>query len=230
MQSSSTLFSQNESNGLPLSWASSTRFGLPVFMERVSKDVKVQLWVRHPSRQLLSKEIYSSGRNTKCLCDRLKQNKTKQKTTHPKQKRFSRPRKQVVKTNVNWVYVRCAVLILSPCDLSSLQNTGQRQMVPGYQVVCFTQVILAHSWHAFPPALQHHAAHADPKTGTSSPTSLPSLSFHRHCQTSHDLRKLPTGVISDAHSLGYTDRTKHTPSPPAWAWIIIQKLHLYTLG
>lgn len=50
--------------------------------------------------------------------------------------------KKVAKNNANEVYVRCAVIILSPYDLSFLQNIGQRQTIPGYRVVCCMQVML----------------------------------------------------------------------------------------
>lgn len=74
----------------------------------------------------------------------------------PKQNAFLN-HKKMVKNNVNWVYIRCTV-ILSPYNLSSIQNNGQRKIVPEYRLVCFMQVMLVYSWHAFPSALQHHCS------------------------------------------------------------------------
>ena len=150
MQSSKLLLSPNRSNGPLLIWPASICLGLHSFMKQVNRTSKYSYELSifpdnytlkrfiHPAK---IQSVYMVGKNVPI------QNKNALGWW-----------KKVVKNNVNQIHARCAVTILSPYDLSSLWNIGQRQMALGYQVVCSRQVMLAHPWHAFPSALQHHCS------------------------------------------------------------------------
>lgn len=138
-----TLFPQSRSTGLLLSWPAIIYFQPRILMKQGCQSTvmcqssfqTIMLDLKRFIHLAKIQSVYVIGKNS------------------PTQNKNALGWEKTIKNHVNWVHARGAVIVLS---LVTFPLTEHWSEINGtwLPVVCFTQVMRAHPWHAFLSTLQ----------------------------------------------------------------------------